>query len=452
MVDAREEERLSDSQMTFGEHLDELRARLFKSIIASLVGLAIMLFFQEPLMRFVTAPYREATRSIGLPSVLNVFGVADSFFAHMKLAFFAGVILTAPIWIYQMWAFISAGLYNKERSAVLKFVPFCVLLFLGGVLFGYFIMVPLGLSYLMTYGDPTLIKPTIGIKQYLSIFFVLTLVQGFAFQLPLVMVGLARAGLVQLNTLREKRRWTILVIFVMAAILTPPDPVTQCLLALPLVLLYEVGIYLSWIGMGADRPKLNYGAAWPTVRKILVVILVAFLLRHQLVGIWKGGQIKDRVYGATTERLDVVALTRDLIGCPVTFAMRCSEKGPVAYMAVLADKKPYFVELHSEIQHTMVTSVGRNEQGEATLRALSAAEGNRVLHLHGPKSYPANLIVPGLLEALRHGDDTTRESAQQILVHLTGEGKGLDTEDALEALEAWWESHPDATFEQEIKR
>lgn len=169
----------------------------------------------------------------------------EQFFTYIKIAFIAGLFIANPFILYNLWRFIGAGLYKHEQRIALVFVPFSFVLFVTGCVFGYFLMIPWGLSYLGSYGDPELVDTMLSIGAYLSLFLTLTLVLGLIFQVPLVMFFLARAGLVRPETFTRVRRYQILATFIICALLTPPDPFTQCMLAIPVLVLYEVGVLCS---------------------------------------------------------------------------------------------------------------------------------------------------------------------------------------------------------------
>ncbi|HAK96101.1 MAG TPA: twin-arginine translocase subunit TatC [Planctomycetes bacterium] len=169
----------------------------------------------------------------------------EQFFTYIKIAFIAGLFIANPFILYNLWRFIGAGLYAHEQRIAIVFVPFSFVLFVTGCLFGYFLMIPWGLSYLGSYGDPELVDTMLSIGAYLSLFLTLTLVLGLIFQVPLVMFFLAKAGLVRPETFARVRRYQILGTFVFCALLTPPDPFTQSMLAVPVLVLYEIGILCS---------------------------------------------------------------------------------------------------------------------------------------------------------------------------------------------------------------
>lgn len=430
--------------MSFGEHLDELRARLFKALLGSLAGLVVMLFFQDGLMRLVLAPFRQAMEAVQLSPVLNVFGPVQSFFAYLKVAFLAGLIVAAPLWIYQLWAFIGAGLYERERRAVTRYVPLCVFLFLSGIVFGYEFLIPIGLRYLLTYGDPMMIAPVIGIKEYLGFFFVLTLILGFAFQLPVVMIGLARSGVVSLDAFRRNRRWTILGIFVGAAILTPPDPVTQCLMALPLVLLYELGILAAWLGMGPGRPSLGARLRWPVVRNGLVILLLLFLFREQIYGIWARSSVEQRIYTQADGKADIREMAAELLQEPVLTAYRIHEEGLTALVLVETAQRIAIMEVANRRASTSVTDRGRTEQGERSLTMAIWPAGARLYSVKIPAEVPAASVFPSLLEGMKYGSEELRSVLLRAAREWSEVADGLEGREALEAIKKWFEANGNA--------
>lgn len=221
------------------EHLSELRTRIVYSGWAILIGMAVCYGFSDFLfsvIRHPIAPY--------LPSGGLVFTApADKFIAHLKISFFGGVLLTCPIWIYQIWKFVAPGLYAKERKYSLSFIFWGSFLFILGVLFAYYGVFPMAFKFLMGYGGDV-DKPMITIDQYLSFFVTTTLMFGLAFELPLVIVILGLMEIVSAKFLREKRRYAIVGMSILAAIITPPDLLSMLLMLGPMVLLYESSIFV----------------------------------------------------------------------------------------------------------------------------------------------------------------------------------------------------------------
>jgi len=177
-------------------------------------------------------------------SSLIFTSVAEAFFTYMKIAFIAGLILTSPFVLFQIWAFVAPGLYQKEKKYVVPFVLGGSVFFALGVLFAYFVAIPIGFKFLLGYATD-FIKPMPSMKEYLSFSIKFLLAFGLVFEFPVVLVLLARIGVIDAKTLARHRKYAILLIFVFAAVMTPPDLVSQVLMALPLMGLYELSILLS---------------------------------------------------------------------------------------------------------------------------------------------------------------------------------------------------------------
>ena len=186
---------------------------------------------------------------------LALLSYSEAFFSYLKLSLMLGLVAALPWVTFEMWKFIAAGLFDKERKAVRPFLPVAFLLMGSGVTFAYTVLIPVGLSFLGGYGDPELLQATFTLKEYLSLVFTLILGMGIVFQLPLVMIFLTRSGLMEINTFREYRKYAIIGAVLLGAMLTPPDVVTQMLMAGPLVILYELGIIAC--EMTAPKPREN---------------------------------------------------------------------------------------------------------------------------------------------------------------------------------------------------
>lgn len=230
--------------MPFTEHLAELRKRLIRVFIALGVGFAVCYLFKERLYHFLTIPLNAVLP----PDSSMIFtSLPEAFFTYLKVAFFASIILTSPFTLYQMWRFISPGLYPSEKKYVAPFVIFSTIFFIGGSSFAYYLVFPLGFKFFIAFGTEH-IKPMLSMKEYLSFSFKLLLAFGIIFELPVLMFFLGRIGMINSKTLITKRKYAILLIFILAALFTPPDVVTQILMALPLLLLYEVSIWVVKMG------------------------------------------------------------------------------------------------------------------------------------------------------------------------------------------------------------
>jgi sec-independent protein translocase protein TatC len=231
----------SEEKQPFLRHLEELRKRLISSAIAVGIGFAICYFFSERIFLILIEPL-NAVMPEGDQLIFTA--LPEMFFAYLKVAFVSGILMASPYLFYQMWMFVSPGLYKQERSLVVPFVLASTLLFVGGALFGYFVVFPFGFKFFIGFSNEY-VKALPSVKQYFGFALKLLFAFGVVFELPVIIFFLAKLGLVTTELLRKKRKYAILMTFVAAAILTPPDVITQCMMAGPLIILYEVGIIVS---------------------------------------------------------------------------------------------------------------------------------------------------------------------------------------------------------------
>ncbi|MBW2369472.1 MAG: twin-arginine translocase subunit TatC [Deltaproteobacteria bacterium] len=227
-----------DEKIPFTDHLEELRKRLITSFVAVGVGFALSYGFKEKLFVVLTRPLVSVMES---GDTLIFTGLPEAFFTYLKVAFLTGLMLAAPVILYQFWMFVAPGLYNKERRLLLPIVVLSSFFFLGGALFGYFIVFPFGFKFFLSFATET-IRPLPSMREYLGFSAKLLLAFGLVFELPLVLTFLARLGIVSVDFLKKNRKYALLLFFAGAAIITPPDVVTQVMMALPMMLLYEVSI------------------------------------------------------------------------------------------------------------------------------------------------------------------------------------------------------------------
>jgi sec-independent protein translocase protein TatC len=233
---------LEEDKMPFTSHLAELKTRLIRILIVVGVGFGVCYLFKDWSFRVITKPLVDAMPA---QSSLIFTGLPEAFFIHMKIAFFASLFLTAPYTLFEIWRFVSPGLYKNERRMVFPFVFFSTLLFVGGVLFGYFIALPPAFSFFVSFSTDML-KPMISFREYLGLTLKFLLAFGLCFEMPVFIFFLAKMGIVNAKMLAKQRRYAILVIFIVAAILTPsPDAISQILMAVPLMVLYEVSIFVA---------------------------------------------------------------------------------------------------------------------------------------------------------------------------------------------------------------
>jgi len=231
----------SDEKQPFLSHLEELRKRLIVCAIAVGIGFVIAYFFSERLFLLLITPLKAVMPE---GDQLIFTNLPEMFFAYIKVAFIAGILAAAPLIFYQLWMFVAPGLYQKEKKLVIPFVVSSTILFVGGALFGYFIVFPFGFKFFIGFANEY-VKALPKVKEYFSFSVKLLFAFGIVFELPVVVFFLAKIGLVTPDLLRRKRKYAILLTFALAAILTPPDVVTQLMMAGPLIILYEIGIMVA---------------------------------------------------------------------------------------------------------------------------------------------------------------------------------------------------------------
>ncbi|HEV8614276.1 MAG TPA: twin-arginine translocase subunit TatC [Methylomirabilota bacterium] len=228
--------RAVDDKMPFMEHLGELRTRIVRSLAALLIGLAIAFPFSERLTDFLARPVTK----LGYKLVFTA--PAEAFWVQMKVAIIAGLFISSPGILWQVWAFIAPGLHAHERKYAAPFIIIGSLMFLAGGAFSLFVVTPYAIAFLLSYARESL-QPMITLENHIDFLLKFTLAFGAVFELPLVITLLSRMGVVSVKMLTKNRKYAILGAFVAAAILTPtPDAFNQALMAGPLIILYEVGI------------------------------------------------------------------------------------------------------------------------------------------------------------------------------------------------------------------
>ena len=232
---------------SFTSHFVELRSRLLKSIIFILVIFVISYIFAEQIYDFLVAPYANAVKDDQNTRRLIFTALHETFIAYLKIAFFTAIFLGSPVLLIQIYKFIAPGLYKNEKKALLPYLIFTPILFLFGGLLVYYLIMPLAIKFFLSFeslGTNTSLPIQLEAKvnEYLSLIMRLIFAFGISFQLPILLNLLAKIGVVNSNYLKKTRRYVIVIIFTVAAILTPPDPITQIGLAIPLLLLYELSI------------------------------------------------------------------------------------------------------------------------------------------------------------------------------------------------------------------
>ena len=228
-----------NEKLPFTAHLEELRQRLIKCFVAIGTGFILSYGFKEKLFDILTRPLISVMET-GDKMIFT--GLPEAFFTYLKVSLLSGLMLAAPVIIYQFWMFVAPGLYHNEKRLLLPIIFLSSIFFVGGSLFGYFVVFPFGFKFFLGFASDT-IRPLPSMREYLSFSAKLLLAFGLVFELPLLITALARLGLVSVDFLKKNRKYALVLFFVGAAILTPPDVVTQIMMALPLMVLYEISIF-----------------------------------------------------------------------------------------------------------------------------------------------------------------------------------------------------------------
>ncbi len=295
MSAAEGDDPFAHTRMTLGEHLAELRKRLLRGIVTVLVLFAAALFFRDPITELVRRPYIRSVRMLndeyraraeaevaarpelrdhyfepdgtfrlGIEERLEFLGPTEAVWFVFKVCGWFALFLGSPVLLWQLWQFVAAGLYARERRFVRVFFVPALVLFLAGVLFSYFFLVPYGLFYLLKSVDIDVVKPSIRLQDYFSFLTTLAFGMGLVFQLPMLITFLGTVGIVQPSTFARYRGYFVVGAFVVSAVLTPgPDLFSQMAMAVPMLVLYEVGILGARLGARRRRTAALAGEAGP---------------------------------------------------------------------------------------------------------------------------------------------------------------------------------------------
>ena len=224
------------------EHVDELRSRLVKTAIVFVMALFAGFFVAEPIIKYIQ--YSDEAAQF----TMNAFKVTDPLSVYLTVTFIVGLLLTSPMLLYQLWAFITPGLYEAERRATLKYIPYAFILFIAGILFAYYVLFPFVMKFMNSLANDLDITQTIGINEYFTFLFKLVIPFGLIFQLPVVTLFLSRIGVLNPIYMVKFRKYSYFVLFVIAVLLAPPDVVSYIVISIPLFILYEFSLVIAKIG------------------------------------------------------------------------------------------------------------------------------------------------------------------------------------------------------------
>ncbi len=242
----REETREGLTGMSFLEHLEELRRRVIYSLLSVVAGFSVAWYFAERIFDLMQRPIVEALRNHKMDEKLVYLNPTEPFNLYLKVGLVAGLFLASPLVLYQVWLFISPGLYRREKRYVMPFLVFTVGLFLAGGYFGYRLVYPAALDFLLGYGAQ--FRPMITVGEYTDLFLTVILGLGLVFEMPVLVFFLALMGVVDAGFLWRNLRYAVLVIFFLAALLTPTtDIVNLCIFAAPMIALYLLSIGIAWL-------------------------------------------------------------------------------------------------------------------------------------------------------------------------------------------------------------
>jgi len=234
--------KLNDIEMPFLDHLEELRWRIIRALVAVALATIACFFISDFILDFLLVTTKNLRTDINL----QVLKVQTVFIIKLEIALIFGIVLSLPYIFYQIWAFIAPGLLEKERKYVVPVILFATLSFIIGSSFAFFIIVPFALDFFLSLAPPS-VTNNIALDFYFGFVVRIVLVFGIVFELPIVSILLTKIGILTPRILKKYRRYAIVAIFIGAAILTPPDPTTQVMLGIPLVVLYEITIWLSYL-------------------------------------------------------------------------------------------------------------------------------------------------------------------------------------------------------------
>ncbi|MBM7646591.1 sec-independent protein translocase protein TatC [Scopulibacillus daqui] len=243
---------MSNKRMSVIEHLNELRRRLMIVVFGFIVTFIIGLLAAKPVIIYLQ--HSEQAQDI----TMNAFRVTDPLNVYMEFAFIIGAVLVSPLVMYQLWAFVSPGLYEHERKVTLSYIPIALILFLLGLAFSYYILFPFVVGFMGHLSKEMHIQNVIGINEYFSFLLQLTLPFGFLFEMPILVMFLTRLGIITPPFLIKIRKYAYFILLVIAGIITPPELVSHLMVTVPLIILYEISIGISKLAYKQSLKRLSH--------------------------------------------------------------------------------------------------------------------------------------------------------------------------------------------------
>ena len=234
-----------DVKMPLMEHLTELRTRLLYSTVGFVIAFVVCFYFWKPVLDIVTAPLERACLAQGKPCPVIYTSLIEPFFTQVKIGAFAALCVTFPLIAAQIYKFVAPELYKNERLALVPFLVATPIMFAVGATFLYFVLLPLALHFFVGYQQYANIELMPKIGEYIDLVMKLVFAFGLCFELPVILTLLAKVGIVSSQGLRDKRRYAIIIVTVVAAVFTPPDAISMVSLAVPMIALYEISIWLA---------------------------------------------------------------------------------------------------------------------------------------------------------------------------------------------------------------
>jgi sec-independent protein translocase protein TatC len=232
---------MKHNDMSVIEHITELRKRLVIIVVFFVIAIIAGFLLSGPIIIYL----QQTDEAKNL--TLNAFNLTDPLMVYMQFAFIIALVITSPVILYQLWSFVSPGLYEKERRVTLSYIPLSLMLFFAGISFSYFILFPFVVDFMERISNDLEINQVIGINEYFSFLLQLTIPFGLLFQLPVVIMFLTRLGIVTPMFLSKVRKYAYFVLLVIAALITPPELTSHLLVSIPLFILYEISIWVSRI-------------------------------------------------------------------------------------------------------------------------------------------------------------------------------------------------------------